>query len=70
LPWGRFLGAAVVIGIQPGEWRAMTPDALYEVRECWIEAQGGTSRRQARTAWAEFARLKKRYPDAAVVESA
>jgi len=41
----------------------MTPDALYEVRECWIEARGGTSRRQARAARAELARLKRRYPD-------
>ncbi len=51
------------MGVSPGEWRAMTPHALYEVKEMWVEAQGGTSDRQRRTARAELARLKRLYPD-------
>jgi len=47
----------------------MTPHALFEIRECWIEAQGGVSHRQRRAARAELARLKRLYPDAPVAGS-
>ncbi len=47
----------------------MTPHALYEVKEIWVEAQGGTSDRQRRAARAELARLKRLYPDAPVAGS-
>ena len=57
------------MGVQPSEWRAMTPADLYEVREMWVEAQGGTSNRQRRAARAEFARLKRLYPDSPVAGS-
>ena len=63
IPWGRFLGVAVVMGMAPSEWRAMTPGELFEVLEAWTEARGGTSHRQRASARAELARLKRRYPD-------
>jgi len=58
------------MGVQPSEWRAMTPHALFEVRECWVEAQGGVSHRQRRAARAELARLKRLYPDTPCAGSA
>ena len=58
------------MGVQPGEWRVMTPRELFEVREMWVEAQGGTSDRQRRAARAEFARLKRLYPDTPCAGSA
>lgn len=51
------------MGVQPSEWRAMTPGALFEVNEMYIEANGGTSHRQSAAARAEYARLKRLYPD-------
>ncbi len=59
-----------MMGVQPGEWRVMTPRELFEVRETWVEAQGGVSHRQRRAARAEFARLKELYPDSPVASSA
>ena len=58
------------MGVQPSEWRAMTPHELFEVYESWTEAQGGTSRRQRWQARAEFERLKQLYPDTPVAGSA
>jgi len=58
------------MGISPSEWRGMTPRELYEVKEIWVEAQGGTSDRQRRTARAELTRLKRLYPDSSVSRSA
>jgi len=58
------------MGVQPSEWRAMTPHALFEIYESWTEAQGGVSRRRRRQARAEFERLKRLYPDAPVAGSA
>lgn len=51
------------MGVQPSEWRGMTLAELYEVKEMWVEAQGGTSDRQRREGSAEFVRLKRLYPD-------
>ncbi len=51
------------MGVQPSEWRGVTAHELFEVYESWTEAQGHTSHRQARAATAEFARLKRLYPD-------
>ena len=55
-----------MIGIQPSEFRAMTPAELFETQEAWVEAQGGTSRRQRRASMDEYARLKRLYPDTPV----
>ncbi len=41
----------------------MTPGELYDAKEGWVEAQGGTSDRQRREGLAEFERLKRLYPD-------
>jgi len=52
-----------VIGIQPSEWRGLTPAELFESQESWTESQGGLSRRQRRRAAANLAHLKQLYPD-------
>lgn len=41
----------------------MTAAELFEAQESWVEVQGGTSRRQRRASMAEYARLKRLYPD-------
>jgi hypothetical protein len=54
------------MGIAPSEFRAMTPSEMFEVKESWVEAQGGISQRQRRKARADFERLKRLYPDTPV----
>jgi len=48
----------------------MTPGEFYEAQEAWVETQGGTSRRQRRTAQNEYEKLKRLYPDTQCAGSA